>query len=112
MEIPKQSYRPLVARKKILGEVNELTVIPSVEALVCDALSVISSELSFYKAKTARGARLDMKEARVVRDYVEALCKLTREAREAAKQEDLSNLSDKELLELASTLVKPEEIKR
>ena len=86
-------------------QVKDPILVPALETLVTDAVSIIGSELARYRLKTSRGVSLDVKEARVVRDYVEALCKLTKEAREQARAEDLSNLTNEELLQLASRLV-------
>ncbi len=86
----------------------DVVVVPQVDRLVSDALAIIGSELAYYRAKTKRGVRLDTKEARIVRDYTEALIKLSKESREAARAEDLSNLTDAELLQLAERLTKKE----
>lgn len=84
---------------------SDVVVVPTLERLVDDALSVIGSELAYYRAKTKRGANLDLKEARALQGYVEALVKLTKEAREQSRAQDLSTLSNEELLQLASQLV-------
>jgi ribosome-binding ATPase YchF (GTP1/OBG family) len=76
-------------------------VVPTVDRLMNDALSIIGSELAAYKSKTQKGMRLDAKEARSVQNYMDALVKLNREMREAARMHDLSNLSDEELSKLA-----------
>lgn len=93
-------------KNRHMTKVAAVNVLPSVDSLVSDAMSIISSELAFYRAKTKRGISLDMKEARIVRDYVDALVKLSKEARECSRQEDLSKLSNEELLQLAVELVK------
>jgi len=80
-------------------------VVPGVDALMNDALSIISSELSKYKSKSVRGITLDLKEARVVQGYIESLAKLKKEEREAARQHDLSNLTDEELAQLAGEVL-------
>jgi hypothetical protein len=83
----------------------DVTIVPTLDALVSDAMSIIGTELSFYRAKTKRGARLDLKEAKVIRDYVEALVKLSKEAREASRHQDLTEMTNEELLQLAMKLI-------
>jgi len=95
----------LPKRKLVKLQESDVTVVPQVDTLITDALSIIGAELAHYRSKTKKGINLDMKEARIVQSYVEALVKLNKEARETARQEDLSNLSNEELLQLAETLV-------
>jgi len=76
--------------------------IPSTDLLLHDAKLIIASELAHYRSKISRGSNLDLKEARVIQGYLDTLTKLQREEREAARQHDLSNLSDEELLQLAN----------
>ena len=64
-------------------DTSNVAVVPKIESLLSDALVVIGSELARYRAKAARGASLDTHEARAVREYVECICKLSKEAREA-----------------------------
>ena len=81
------------------------TVIPSTDILLHDAKSILACELSKYRTKTSKGVTLDLKEARIVQGYLETLIKIQKEEREAARQEDLSNLTDAELLELAGKVL-------
>lgn len=85
----------------------DVTIIPSKEALMAEALSIIGNDLAKYNAKTKRGITLDMKEARIVQGYIDSLTKLSKEDRESARAEDLSNLSNEELLQLATQLHAP-----
>lgn len=78
-----------------------VVVVPTVDRLMNDALSIIGSELACYKSKASKGIRLELKEANAVQGYIETLIKLNRETREAARMHDLSNLSDEELSKLA-----------
>jgi hypothetical protein len=81
------------------------SVIPAVDILVNDAKAIICSELARYRTKSERGVTLDLKEARVIQGYLETLIKLQREEREQARSDDLSNLTNEELLELASKVL-------
>ena len=80
-------------------------VIPTVDKLLGDALSIISHELTHYKIKVSKGLVLDQRESRSVQGYMETLVKLSREAREAQKQHDLSSLTDEEISKLAEEIV-------
>ena len=81
-------------------------VVPTLENLLSDALSVIGGELARYAQKSKRGVTLDLKEARAVQGYMNALIQLSKEERERARAEDLANLSDEELKQLANEVLK------
>lgn len=82
------------------------TIIPNIDGLMQDAMIIVGQELSNYKRKVTNGISLDLKEARVVQGYMETLTKLSKEQRDAARSEDLSNLSNEELLQLATEIAK------
>ena len=75
-----------------------------------DALAIIGSELAQYRNKTKRGITLDLKEARVIANYMDTLTRASKESREQARAEDLSELSNEELLQLATQLAKNNKI--
>ena len=77
----------------------------STDLLLNDAKLIIASELARYRSKAVRGISLDLKEARVVQGYLAELTKLSREEREDARAQDLSNLSDEELLQMAKQVL-------
>jgi hypothetical protein len=85
---------------------DDVTVLPSLSALLDDAKSIIGAELSHYRHKVKRGVTLDLKEARAVQGYMETLVKLSKEERENTRSEDLSSLSNEELLQLATELTR------
>jgi hypothetical protein len=103
-EDKKPTRRIVLPKKKEIREPAQL--VPTLEGLMSDAMSIIGSELSRYKQKTSRGVTLDLKEARAVQSYMEALVKLSREDRERARAEDLTNLSDDELKDLAKEVLR------
>lgn len=78
--------------------------IPATDLLLHDAKCIISGELSRYRAKVQKGLSLDLKEARVIQGYLDALVRLQKEERDASRAQDLSNLSDEELLALAQSV--------
>ncbi len=85
-------------------EQSDVQVVPSIEGLLADALTIIGGELSRYRQKSTRGVTLDLKEARIIQGYIDSLTKAQKENREQARAQDLSNLSDSELLQLATQL--------
>ena len=85
---------------------DDVTVLPSLSALLDDAKSIIGAELAQYRHKVKRGVTLDLKEARAVQGYMETLVKLSKEERENTRSEDLSSLSNEELLQLATELTR------
>lgn len=88
------------------GEIPTVVASPTVETLMEDVMSIIGNEIARYKAKSTRGVTLDLKEARVVQAYMDTLVKLSKEERERARAEDLTNLSDEELKQLAAEVLK------
>lgn len=78
---------------------DNIVALPSVERLISDALSVISSDIVRFKKKVSADRSLELGEARVLQGHIRALVELSREAREREKTKDLSNMSDEELLE-------------
>lgn len=98
----------IVTRRLVLNKenkVHEPVVMPSLERLVSDATTIISNELAFYRHKTEKGHTLTAQESRVIRDYVQSLIALCKEAREQMRMNDLGSLSNEELLALAQQLV-------
>jgi hypothetical protein len=87
-------------------EDKDVVMVPKLESLMTDALSIIGAELAHYRSKSGRGVTLDLKEARVIQAYMDSLVKMSKEAREQARAEDLSDLSNEELLQLATELNK------
>lgn len=101
----RERRRKIVLPQKT-NQIDEVTVVPTLDALMNDAMSIIGAELTRYKQKSNRGVTLDLKESRAVQGYMETLVKLSRESREQARADDLSQLTDEELLQLASQVVK------
>jgi hypothetical protein len=73
--------------------------------LINDALSIIGSELAHYSKKTKNGATLDLKEARAVTSYMDSLIKMSKEARESQKPDQLHHLTDEQLLQIANDAI-------
>lgn len=90
-------------------EIKEIAI-PTLDSLIANGLSIIGSELDKYQSKVQRGITLDLKEARVIQGYLETMTKLSKEAREAARAQDLADLSDEELVQLAAQLSKTKKI--
>lgn len=92
--------------KKSRIEFKDSNIIPATELLLHDAKAIIGAELAHYRAKVVRGVTLDPKEARIVQGYLESLVKIQKEEREQSRDEDLSQLSNEELLKLAANVLK------
>lgn len=94
-------------RKLILQPKTVVTSIAwETEHLIQDAKIILAQELAHYRQKVTKGVNLDLKEARVVTNYLDTLTKLQRAEIEAARAEDLSNLSTEELHQLAVEVLK------
>lgn len=105
-EDKKPKRRLVLPEKTNQVEPLDVTVIPNITSLLNDAAAIIGAELAQYRSKTKRGISLDLKEARVIANYMDVLLRASKESREAARAEDLSELSDSELLQLATQLAK------
>ena len=90
-------------KKKVTLETS--SIIPATELLLHDAKAIIGAELAHYRSKAVRGVTLDPKEARIVQGYLESLVKIQREEREISEAQDLSALSDSELMHLAKRVL-------
>ena len=90
-------------KKKVTLETS--SIIPATELLLHDAKAIIGAELAHYRSKAVRGVTLDPKEARIVQGYLESLVKIQREEREISEAQDLSAMSDSELMHLAKRVL-------
>lgn len=81
------------------------TLSSSTDMLLNDAKMIIAAELAKYREKAQRGVSLDLKEARVVQGYLAELTKLQREEREESRAADLSDLTNEEMLQLATQIL-------
>ena len=97
--------RILLPPKKKTVTLETSSVNPATELLLHDAKAIIGAELAHYRSKAVRGVTLDPKEARIVQGYLESLVKIQREEREIAETQDLSALSDVELMHLAKRVL-------
>ena len=97
--------RILLPPKKRSISLETSSVIPATELLLHDAKAIIGAELAHYRSKAVRGVTLDPKEARIVQGYLESLVKIQREEREIADAQDLSAMSDSELMRLAKRVL-------
>lgn len=81
--------KPAAIRREANGNV---LLVPSVDNLVSDALSVIEKEIVQFRIKSNQGKALGLKEARVLQGYIKSLVELSREARERDKDDEFENL--------------------
>ena len=107
----KEPKRIILPPKKRTVTLETSSIIPATELLLHDAKAIIGAELAHYRSKAVRGVTLDPKEARIVQGYLESLVKIQREGREIADTQDLSTLSDVELLRLAKRVLESNNIK-
>jgi hypothetical protein len=97
--------RIILPPKKRRVSLESSSIIPATELLLHDAKAIIGAELAHYRSKAVRGVTLDPKEARIVQGYLESLVKIQREEREMSEAQDLSTLSDSELMRLAKRVL-------
>lgn len=85
---------------KLINKQSNPIVMPSVDQMVADALSVVQKEIQKFQSKALQGRGLDITEARILQGYIKSLVDLSKEDRERVKDLDLSNMSTEELLKL------------
>ena len=105
IEAEARKRRVILPPKKRSISIDNSSIIPATELLLHDAKAIIGAELAHYRSKAVRGVTLDPREARIVQGYLESLVKIQREEREIADTQDLSILSDTELLHLAKRVL-------
>lgn len=104
MSEQKKPKRIIVPTKR--GDITDPVVVPTVDALITDGLSIIGGELAQLRAKIKRGVTLSKNESVALRGYLDSLVKLSKEMREQARSEDLTNMSDEELLKMLAEVSK------
>lgn len=87
-------------RRVISLENTKVVQVPEAEALVADAMSIIQIELVKMHTSVKRGTSLTEAQGRLLNGYIKSLCELSKEARERAKNTDLSGLSTEQIIEL------------
>mgnify|MGYP007089350589 CR=1 FL=1 len=95
-------------KKYIIPKPVESKVSISTDAATAldDALGIIVTEIVKYRHKVNRGSSLNIQEARVLQGYIKSLVELSKESRERENNADLANLSDEELANLVTTMLK------
>lgn len=97
-----------MSNKKVIvpGKASVLLV-PGVEGLLGDAMRVIEIELTRYHHRLNKGDSLTAEQARTLQGYIRSLVELSKEARERAanQADDLSKMSDEQLLELVQSML-------
>lgn len=96
-----QTRRPRPKRTLVPSNVK-VSRSPQLVDIIEDALNIIGSELAMYSSKVKKGITLDAKQARIVSTYMDSLVKMSKEARESQKPEQLEHLSDEQLIEIMS----------
>src|SRR5690242_2484931 len=88
--------------------VNQIREIPEPDTLIADILNIFQKEITQFANKSRNGIlagkNLSPEDARVLQGYAKQLVELSKEARERQKAEDLSKMTDAELLAAMDTL--------
>lgn len=95
--------------RRLIAKPSQVLDVPEAETLIADALRIIQNQITQIATQSNRlivqGKTLGLAEARVLQGYIKSLVELSKEARERAKDDNLANMSDEELLELAQLLI-------
>lgn len=87
---------------------NDIKMRDAIESII----SLVSGDIRAIEASTkTKGVSLSPSDYRKLKDYSRILLDFMKELRELAKQEDLSGMSESELLELVSKTDQIREIK-
>ncbi len=94
--------RTIIPHKKV-----NVLLTPGVEGLLGNALRLIELQLVAFAHKVDKGQSLNSDEARILQGYIRSLVELSKESREREKNdtEDLSKMTDEQLLALVEQLI-------
>ena len=102
-EEKKKGVRRLI--KSPVPQEDKVVVLPALQNMMDDALQTLSAEIVRFRNKSVRErTALTPNEARVLQGYIKSLVDLSKESREREDDNDLSKLSDDELLALVEGL--------
>lgn len=79
-------------------DAGNILLVPSVDNLLGDILSIMEIEIVRFRTKVRQGKALELKEARILQGYAKSLVELSKEARERDKAQDWEGMSDEQLL--------------
>ena len=101
---PQRRKITLPIRPKGTVEITEVTEVPPVDGILAKAISTIANEINKLYVRS-HAANLSDKEARILQGHIKTLIELSREQRERDKADDLSNMSNEELFDLAKQIL-------
>lgn len=88
--------------------VNAIREIPEPDTLIADILNIFQKEITQFANKSRlgiiQGKTLPAEDARVLQGYAKMLVELSKEGRERQKAEDLSKMTDAELVAAMDTI--------
>jgi hypothetical protein len=85
------------------GAPVEISTVSKTSRILEDALTIISEQISTFKAISGRNNMLDEKQAKLLEGYIKSLVILSKEEREREKSEKdleaIANMSNEQLIE-------------
>lgn len=97
-ENKRKTKRVFLPSKKPQIDESRVILVPSVDNLLNDTLSVIGFEIARLYKKSQGPTPLDAAEARILQGYIRSLTELSRESRERDKHADVANMEDDDLV--------------
>lgn len=86
---------------------SKLSLVPTIENVMNDAISLLAKEVAEMQSKYTRpGMSMDIRDATKLSKYVKALVELSREERAREQADDLSKMSNDQLIEMAAQHLK------
>lgn len=96
--------------RRIIPKQSSIVSVPQADTLIADALHIIQTEMVQFASKHRSGKSLSLAEARVLQGYIKSLTDLSKESRERAKADDLSGMSNEEMVKAMTSLMSPQEL--
>lgn len=93
---------------------NEIAEVPPVDNILSKAISVIANEvdkLSSMSFNASRTSPMQDKTARILQGHIKTIIELSKEQREREKMDDLSKMSDSELMAAAKEILSKMNVK-
>ena len=92
-----------------LGDSN-LSLIPSLDNVLTEAMGVLSNEVTRLSLKSRAGKPLDSNENKIIQGHIKALLEINKDAREQIKKQNFDDMETAELVKNLLPLLKHEEV--
>lgn len=99
--------RPTRRHLTVIKSHSKLSLVPTVENVMNDAISLLAKEVAEMQQRYSRpGVPMDIRDAAKLSKFVKSLIEISREERAREAADDLSKMSNEQLMEMAAAHMK------